>query len=186
MNVTRRRRRVSGPMGALRPGRLQRPAERADPGALTAERSQAILRRLRDVGASGAIAIHQPDSHSRIADPSMTRPLTIAAGLAVALFTLASLPLTASAQDAAPPASGEAEPAAPAEAATTAAVGSPGAGRQRPSPRLRRRGRTGYQTVYPPYHVPMSGGQPALYPTDAPNEYRNGPRRHPTMETQGR
>src|SRR5690606_9206586 len=129
---------------------------------------------------------HQPDSHSRIADPSMTRPLTIAAGLAVALFTLASLPLTASAQDAAPPASGDAEPAAPAEAATTAPGRSPAVARQLTCPSPGSRGITGYKNVYPTYHVPMIGGQSALYLTNALNEYRNGTRRHPTMETQAR
>ena len=62
----------------------------------------------------------------------MTRPLTIAAGLAVALLALASWPTTAPAQDAAAPATEEAAPApaaaAPAAPAPTAAPAAAPAG----------------------------------------------------------
>lgn len=123
----------------------------------------------------------------------MTRPLTIAAGLAVALLALASWPTTAPAQDAAAPATEEAAPApaadAPAAPAPTAAPPAAPAGNAETGRLLTYtcqgcHGIVGYKNVYPTYHVPRIGGQSAVYLTNALNEYRKGTRQHPTMQAQ--
>jgi len=121
----------------------------------------------------------------------MTRPLTIA-GLAVALFTLATLPGPAPAQDAGTPAA-DAAPAeaatadvAPAPATAAAPVGNAESGRQLTYTCLGCHGIVGYKNVYPTYHVPLIGGQSTVYLSNALNEYRNGTRKHPTMEVQAR
>lgn len=127
----------------------------------------------------------------------MTRPLTIAASLA-AVLVLASLPHSAQAQDATPPAeqaspavadaaSGEASPAPaqPAPATTPAALaGNADTGRQLTYTCLGCHGVVGYRNVYPTYHVPKIGGQSAVYLGNALTEYRKGTRKHPTMQAQ--
>ena len=45
-------------------------------------------------------------------------------------------------------------------------------------------GVTGYQNAYPNYHVPKIGGQSAEYLAQALHEYRDGTRKHPTMQAQ--
>ncbi|MCL7714044.1 c-type cytochrome [Stenotrophomonas mori] len=45
-------------------------------------------------------------------------------------------------------------------------------------------GLTGYKNAYPSYRVPKIGGQSAQYLTQALNEYREGKRKHPTMQAQ--
>ena len=45
-------------------------------------------------------------------------------------------------------------------------------------------GVTGYKNAYPNYHVPMLGGQSKIYLSNALNEYREGKRKHPTMQAQ--
>lgn len=130
----------------------------------------------------------------------MTRPLTIAAGLAVALLTLATLPGPAPAQDAGTPAAdaapadevpaeaavAEAAPAQPAAAPATAAapVGNAESGRQLTYTCLGCHGIAGYKNVYPTYHVPLIGGQSATYLANALTEYQKGTRTHPTMQAQ--
>jgi cytochrome c553 len=42
----------------------------------------------------------------------------------------------------------------------------------------------GYKNAYPNYHVPMIGGQASEYLVNALTEYRNGTRKHPTMQAQ--
>ena len=129
----------------------------------------------------------------------MTRPLTIAASLA-AVLVLASLPHSAPAQDATPttdPAAAAADaivpadaaatagaPAAPAATAPAALSGNAGNGRQLTYTCLGCHGIVGYRNVYPTYHVPMIGGQSAVYLTNALSEYRRGTRKHPTMQAQ--
>lgn len=122
----------------------------------------------------------------------MTRPLTIAAGLAVALLALASWPTTAPAQDADAPTTEAATPApaaAPAAPAPTAAPAAAPAGNAETGRLLTYtcqgcHGIVGYKNVYPTYHVPRIGGQSAVYLTNALNEYRKGTRQHPTMQAQ--
>lgn len=45
-------------------------------------------------------------------------------------------------------------------------------------------GISGYKNVYPHYHVPLIGGQNYEYLVAALTEYKNGNRKHPTMEAQ--
>src|SRR6478735_3828735 len=45
-------------------------------------------------------------------------------------------------------------------------------------------GVTGYKNAYPNYHVPRIGGQTAQYLSNALHEYRQGKRKHPTMQAQ--
>ncbi len=125
----------------------------------------------------------------------MTRPSTIAASLALALLALASLPGSAPAQDAAPPAA--ATETAPAEAAAVPEAGTPAPasapaqlagnadnGRLLTYTCQGCHGIVGYRNVYPTYHVPRIGGQSALYLSNALHEYRKGTRKHPTMQAQ--
>ncbi len=46
-------------------------------------------------------------------------------------------------------------------------------------------GIAGYRNVYPSYHVPKIHGQNAQYLVAALTSYREGQRRHPTMQAQG-
>jgi cytochrome c553 len=45
-------------------------------------------------------------------------------------------------------------------------------------------GITGYKNAYPSYRVPKIGGQTQQYLAQALTEYRQGKRRHPTMQAQ--
>ena len=45
-------------------------------------------------------------------------------------------------------------------------------------------GITGYKNAYPSYRVPKIGGQTQQYLSQALSEYRQGKRRHPTMQAQ--
>ena len=127
----------------------------------------------------------------------MTRPLTIAASLALALLALTSLPRSTQAQDTATPATATEPPAdetaqapeaaAAAPAATPAAAaltGNPDEGRVLTYTCQGCHGLVGYRNVYPTYHVPRIGGQSVLYLSNALHEYRKGTRKHPTMQAQ--
>ena len=91
----------------------------------------------------------------------MTRPLPIAASL-----VLAFLPLLAAAQTPATP-TGKAEK-----------------GKQLTFTCQGCHGVTGYKNAYPNYHVPRIGGQSTQYLVNALNEYKQGKRKHPTMQAQ--
>ena len=43
---------------------------------------------------------------------------------------------------------------------------------------------SGYKNAYPSYHVPKLGGQSETYLNNALKEYREGKRKHPTMQAQ--
>jgi cytochrome c553 len=45
-------------------------------------------------------------------------------------------------------------------------------------------GVTGYKNAYPSFHVPRIGGQSEQYIANALNEYREGRRKHATMQAQ--
>ena len=45
-------------------------------------------------------------------------------------------------------------------------------------------GITGYKNAYPNYHVPRIGGQSSQYLINALTEYKQGARKHPTMQAQ--
>lgn len=103
----------------------------------------------------------------------MMRPLSIAASLALLLVAF-----SATAQDPAPAA------AAPATAAPAAAKGDAARGKGLTYTCRGCHGLTGYKNAYPSYHVPLIGGQSDTYLRNALNEYRNGNRKHPTMQAQ--
>lgn len=105
----------------------------------------------------------------------MTRPLPIAACLALLL------PFAAAAQDPAPAAA--AAPAAPA-ATATAPAGNADNGKQLTYTCQGCHGISGYRNAYPNYHVPKIGGQSPQYLVNALTEYRKGTRKHPTMQAQ--
>ncbi|WP_147652469.1 c-type cytochrome [Vulcaniibacterium gelatinicum] len=90
----------------------------------------------------------------------MTRPLPIAATLA-----LAFLPFIAAAQQ-------------------PAAAGNADKGKQLTYTCRGCHGVEGYQNAYPTYHVPKIGGQSAQYLVNALTEYKQGKRKHPTMQAQ--
>lgn len=104
------------------------------------------------------------------------RPLTIAA---LALTTL--LAAGAHAQQPAPAAT----PAAPAAAPAAAPVkGDAARGRELVYTCKGCHGVTGYKNAYPNYHVPRIAGQNQQYLINALTGYRQGTRKHPTMQAQ--
>ena len=133
----------------------------------------------------------------------MMRPLMIAAGLLLAPMLLAhaqqpAAPATAkpavATTAAAPAAASTAAPAAastaaapaaaPAAAAPAALKGNPENGHQLAFTCRGCHGVEGYKNAYPSYHVPRIGGQSEQYLSNALTEYREGKRKHPTMQAQ--
>jgi cytochrome c553 len=111
----------------------------------------------------------------------MMRPLPLAACLALAALPLAAL--TAQQETPAAPAATEAAaPAAP--AAAKPLVGNPDTGRTLTYTCQGCHGIEGYKNAYPSFKVPKVGGQSADYLANALIEYRNGNRKHPTMQAQ--
>ncbi|MCD9088817.1 c-type cytochrome [Stenotrophomonas sp. SY1] len=74
--------------------------------------------------------------------------------------------------------------AAPAAATPSPPVGKAEAGRTLAYTCQGCHGITGYKNAYPSYRVPKIGGQSAQYLTQALTEYREGKRKHPTMQAQ--
>ena len=114
----------------------------------------------------------------------MTRPLTIAASLA-----LASLSFVAFAQQAPAGDEGDAQTEATAQqspAAPQAVTGNAENGKQLTYTCDGCHGVEGYRNAYPHYHVPLIGGQSEVYLTNALQEYRKGTRKHPTMQAQAK
>jgi cytochrome c553 len=100
--------------------------------------------------------------------------LTLAAGSALA-------------QDAAPAAATSAQAAAPAAASAKAAAaltGDAARGHTLTYTCQGCHGITGYKNAYPNYHVPRIGGQSPQYLINALTEYKQGARKHPTMQAQ--
>ena len=125
-----------------------------------------------------------PAFMAQTADPSMIR-----------LLLLASLTLAAGsvlAQDAQPapapaPEAAEAPPAAeaaPAAATAPAVTGDAKRGHLLTYTCQGCHGITGYKNAYPNYHVPRIGGQSETYLINALTEYKEGKRKHPTMQAQ--
>ena len=113
----------------------------------------------------------------------MKRLLPIAASLALILAASA-----VTAQDAAAPATDTAAnaPVAAAAPAPAVAATSGDATRGKGLTYTCRgcHGVTGYKNAYPSYHVPKLGGQSETYLNNALKEYREGKRKHPTMQAQ--
>ena len=103
---------------------------------------------------------------------------------------IACLTFTAAAAYAAPQEPASTAPATPAvtvPAATAAAaplVGDAGKGKQLTYTCQGCHGVTGYKNAYPNYHVPRIGGQSPQYLVNALTEYKEGKRKHPTMQAQ--
>jgi cytochrome c553 len=116
----------------------------------------------------------------------MMRPLTIAACLALTTavaFAADDVTPAQSTPTAATPAT--AAPAAPAAPTTPNALpGDATRGRQLTFTCHGCHGVTGYKNAYPSYHVPRIGGQSSTYLANALTEYRQGTRKHPTMQAQ--
>lgn len=122
----------------------------------------------------------------------MKRLLPIAASLALILAA------SAVAQDAAAPATGDPSQAAAAAAPAATETAAPAPATPAPAAitgdAIRGKGLTytcrgchgvtGYKNAYPNYHVPKLGGQSETYLGNALNEYRQGTRKHPTMQAQ--
>lgn len=98
------------------------------------------------------------------------RPLTIAA---IALTSLLA-PAFAQAQ----------QPAPAAAAPATASKGDVARGKELAYTCKGCHGVTGYRNVYPHYHVPLIVGQSEAYLAAALTGYRDGSRKHPTMQAQ--
>jgi cytochrome c553 len=99
--------------------------------------------------------------------------------LAACLALVVCLPVggALASQDAAPPVS------APA-ATPTALTGNPASGRTLAYTCQGCHGITGYKNAYPSFRIPKIGGQSPQYLTQALVEYREGKRKHPTMQAQ--
>ena len=101
----------------------------------------------------------------------------------IRMLLLASLTLAAGAalaQDAAPAPA----PAAAASPAAAAVTGDAARGRTLTYTCQGCHGITGYKNAYPNYHVPRIGGQSETYLLNALTEYKQGKRKHPTMQAQ--
>src|SRR5688572_18490215 len=156
--------------------------------------------------AACAAPVLQPDRGTELplAENYMMRPLTIAAGLWLAPMLLAAAQQPAAPRTAATPpaartaaapaaattaaapaaAATAAAPAAPAEPTPMSLQGNAANGKQLAYTCMGCHGITGYKNVYPTYHVPRIGGQSAQYLASALNEYREGKRKHATMQAQ--
>ncbi len=119
----------------------------------------------------------------------MMRPLPLATCLAL----FAALPLVgvhAYQQAPEPVTETAAETAQPAEAPTAAAapagpvIGDPDHGRLLAYTCQGCHGVTGYKNAYPSFRVPKIGGQSVEYLTAALHGYKQGTRKHPTMQAQ--
>ena len=117
--------------------------------------------------------------------------------LSVAASTLLAWASSATSQTPTALATPEATPATTIEAVSTTAtpvppaavapalVGDAKEGRLRVYTCTGCHGIAGYRNVYPTYHVPKIHGQNAQYLITALTAYREGQRKHPTMQAQG-
>lgn len=115
----------------------------------------------------------------------MKRLLPIAASLALILAASATAqdaPATDTA--AATPVAAEAAAPAAAEPMPAAVTGDAARGKGLTYTCRGCHGLTGYKNAYPSYHVPKLGGQSEAYLNNALQEYREGKRKHPTMQAQ--
>ncbi len=113
----------------------------------------------------------------------MMRPLPLAACLAIASI-LPVATVTAQQDTAADPSASPAPAEAPAPEAPAPARGNPETGRTLAYTCQGCHGIPGYKNAYPSFHVPKIGGQPEEYLVSALTGYKNGTRKHPTMEVQ--
>lgn len=103
----------------------------------------------------------------------------------IRLLLLASCMTFASAALAQAPAATPSTPASPAAAASPAPLtGNAERGKELTYTCQGCHGVTGYKNAYPNYHVPRIGGQAPQYLVNALTEYKEGKRKHPTMQAQ--
>jgi cytochrome c553 len=107
----------------------------------------------------------------------MIRPLLLVSCLTLAGTALAQTPPAAT-SSAAP------APATTTSAAPAALTGSTERGKELTYTCQGCHGVTGYKNAYPNYHVPKIGGQAPQYIVNALTEYKEGKRKHPTMQAQ--
>ena len=107
----------------------------------------------------------------------MIRPLLLVSCLTLAGTALAQTPPAAT-SSAAP------APATTTSAAPAALTGSAERGKELTYTCQGCHGVTGYKNAYPNYHVPKIGGQAPQYIVNALTEYKEGKRKHPTMQAQ--
>lgn len=110
------------------------------------------------------------------------RPQPLAACLALAVLLPFSAAVATQQSETPPPAPAPAT--ADTLAATPSITGNADAGRVLAYTCQGCHGITGYKNAYPSYRVPRIGGQSAEYLAQALTEYREGKRKHPTMQAQ--
>ncbi|MEP6632783.1 MAG: c-type cytochrome [Luteimonas sp.] len=110
------------------------------------------------------------------------RPLQLAACLALAATAPALFAQTTA--PAAHPATAPAASTQTAAAMPAAPVGNAQRGLQLTYTCQGCHGVVGYKNAYPNYHVPRIGGQSPQYLVNALSEYKQGARKHPTMQAQ--
>lgn len=139
-------------------------------------RQEAILRRAKHRGGSRCAQI-------QLRNYDMMRPLPLAACLAIATtFIVATA--TAQQDDTAADPSASPAPEVAAVEAPAPVTGNLEAGRSLAYTCQGCHGIPGYKNAYPSFHVPKIGGQPQEYLVSALTGYKNGTRKHPTMEVQ--
>jgi cytochrome c553 len=107
-----------------------------------------------------------------------------APGTATAPVAASTAAAPAAASTAPAAAAAPAAPAKPAEPTALSLKGDPAKGHTLTYTCQGCHGITGYKNAYPSYHVPRIGGQSAQYLASALTEYRQGKRKHPTMQAQ--
>ena len=115
------------------------------------------------------------------------RPLPLAACLALVATLSVAAVVTAQVPASSDPAPAAAAPAAASDTAPAAPaplVGNADTGRTLAYTCQGCHGVEGYKNAYPSFHVPRIGGQSAEYLVQALTEYKNGDRKHPTMQAQ--
>lgn len=137
-----------------------------------------LFRTGKYAGYTRAVPYPTAEPQTRSPDKETMRPQPLAACFALA-FALTFGAAQADPQSATPA-------VAPAPAATPAAAvtGNADAGRTLAYTCQGCHGLTGYKNAYPSYKVPKIGGQSPQYLTQALTEYREGKRKHPTMQAQ--
>ena len=117
----------------------------------------------------------------------MMRPLPLAACLALVATLSVAAVVTAQVPASSEPAPAAAAPAAASDTAPATPaplVGNADTGRTLAYTCQGCHGVEGYKNAYPSFHVPRIGGQSAEYLVQALTEYKNGDRKHPTMQAQ--
>ena len=140
-----------------------------------------LFRTGKYAGYTRAVPYPTAEPQTRSPDKETMRPQPLAACFALA-FALTFGAAQADPQSATPavapaPAASSATPAA-------ASTGNAATGRTLAYTCQGCHGITGYKNAYPSYRVPKIGGQSSQYLTQALTEYREGKRKHPTMQAQ--